>query len=432
MTTTHTRYFPNRSAAARKGFGVFMILGIILMVGIVAIVLLTGWLSYHRQQLQTGGDAAALAAAARLMDPWVLDPAATGPSVDPARIEAAKQTALDYLMANRAYGSDESLDAGFVLNAANTPGGGTLVGHIDYKPGLNAPFVPWNPEAAQTDAANASPTASPDEDDIVNAIAIRNVRSEKQSNAVSSWFAQMFLKPYGETQAESVAILQQNIDGFRPVRLVGENFSNIPMAPIAVKLPNDNPLLDWRSPEIDIELESVEDTPQSRLTGSRIVFPGENTNDDTLFFTRLKSGIAPADLAQMNGEIRLADVLTTEPLDIAAQSDQWSALDDSLYAQVRIWPIVLPAEDSSDDASTDTPTDVATDFGTATDAATTNTGSSGQSQIIGFVAGRIVGLESTGSTIVVKVRPELLQTSTGIITPTAKPNPWIGKVHLVW
>ena len=126
----------------RGSVSIYLVLAMVVLTGSLALTVDTGFVWQAYGQLQFAADAAALAAAAELMDPTVLYAQDPSPEVQSAlreqRIAAARQQALTLAALNSADGSPVRLDA----NLANSIEGDVVVGWVE-SADSSGQLVPW-------------------------------------------------------------------------------------------------------------------------------------------------------------------------------------------------------------------------------------------------------------------------------------------------
>ena len=178
-----------RFTARRKGN--VLVLTAFMMVAMMAMLSVTvdiGYLQTARCQLQQSADAAALAAAAELID----DEALTGNPGMSDEIDLARAYAIQFAAANKVCKAQPVVNS----NSSNNPAGDVVVGYLSN---------PSDPNAAM-DYTNS---------DLFNAVQVRVRRTTASNGEVPFFFARALGVNSIGTETDATAALMKNFRGFR-------------------------------------------------------------------------------------------------------------------------------------------------------------------------------------------------------------------------
>ena len=364
------------------------------MIGIGAIALNWAWLANHQLEIRQAGEAAALAGAAKLLDPTP-DAASSEEAREAAeqRVSAASAQAATVFSDNcRAALQTEGADPDIVAGWCDDP----------ISPG--SPFEPWIGEGP------------------VNAISVRGVFRRTAGQAIFVWFGNMFGVVDAEPAARAVASMDQRVRGFRPVKFV-----TVPMVPLLISTaekwpsaaPNGAPeLADEYS--VDERTGAVTPGPDLRqeitlrvpLAGSLEPAPvatwirlDSGSDDWTRLAEQVKLGLGPSDLDSVGGQVVAGEDSQILPAMAIPDAVHAASLQSALLAtkgQRRIWPrgSIAVVEGQL------------------------------QGRITDFVAGRIVACRADESGLELVIQACTLQTCTALLESGSPRNPWIGKLIL--
>jgi Flp pilus assembly protein TadG len=389
-TTTHRWGHPE----GRRGSTTLLaLLALVLLVALLAVVFDLGRISLARKQLQSLGDAAALAGAAELQDDSVLYPGSADTreirQLISAPASAAGQRAL--LMAQAA------LEERVLVDQTTLPRGSVRCGIVNAR----QEFVPL------------------DDEEGCNTVEVRIGFTAAYKNqlplAVTRWLGARA----ADVETQSIATIDGRLVGFQ---VVGN--SPAPLVPLVVEQNDDSGWWQqattptttafndrWQRsedgtfvpgsdgiPELLFRFGRKDDASASTAWAAAI---GGSTAEDALRQTRY--GLNAADLAGYGGRLEVASDQPTYLQPLALGTSTKEAMVECLQAiagEPRVW--LLGGKDPQQGL-----------------------------QVTGFAAGQLVQCWDEGAAgVVVLVQPCLMQTSTAIVSDDAPQNPWIAKISL--
>ncbi len=391
----------------RGSVSIYLVLAMVVLTGSLALTVDTGFVWQAYGQLQFAADAAALAAAAELMDPTVLYAQDPSPEVQSVlreqRIAAARQQALTLAALNSADGSPVRLDA----NPANRIEGDVVLGWVE-SADSSGQLVPW-PAVEE-----------------VNSVLIHARRSRAGGDPVAFRFARALGLDGADVEPTARASLDQRVCGVRPAGHV-----RVPLMPLAILTPNGTTGEDFwrslpgedrytvqtrsgqvqRSPDGIPEYALVFD-PQSTGTSASVRLARFSTADPASpgaasVAERILRGYTAADLAYFDGQLALdPQGLLLVPGASAAETADAPPLQTLLAVrgQPRIWLL-------------------GTELPSATEVPVLAVGD--------FLAACVVDVdEDVDGRLTIHLQPCLLQTATALVRAGQQRNPWIGKLVL--
>lgn len=372
-----------------------LLLTLVVLIGVGSLALNAAWLHCHQIQLRQASEAAALAGAGELLDPYPSGTSEAASEAAAARLTLAKQQAAAFFSHNssallRTDGPDADVNAGWCATPT--------------EPG--AAVVPWTGGG------------------LLNSMAVRGMRRRSNGQAVILWFGSLFGVGDAEPAAAARASMDQRIRGFRPLQCV-----NVPMVPLLVASTNKWPSaapgsaqrrgggpdvysVDLRTGavasgpdgigEITLQIPLADGGAPPQAGGCWLSLPGGTTDFDALR-RQVTDGLTASDLAGTGGEFVL-DEDGVLPVLAASTPDsaQAAALHDALLSirgQRRIWPVG-------------------------------NIAGLPSCQVTGFVAGCVVDCRLDGGQLTLVVEACTFQTCTGVLRSGTARNAWIGKLIL--
>jgi Flp pilus assembly protein TadG len=178
---------------------------LVVLMAMVGFAVDVGYLNLARTQLQRTADAAALAAAAELLDDDLL----RGLPDLSDNMAAARQKAIEYAALNPVTGAAPQLDP----NTSNDPDGDVVFGRLYDPSDLSEPLSFLQP-------------------DTYNTVLVRVRRTSVRNGAVPLFFARVLGFNEVDEQAEAAATLDDRVIGFR----VTPNTGNAGLLPIAADI----------------------------------------------------------------------------------------------------------------------------------------------------------------------------------------------------
>jgi uncharacterized membrane protein len=283
-----------RIAPQRRRRGNILVLSAVFMVVMAALLAFAidiGYLFTARTELQRSADAAALAAAAELVDEQSIGDSLLIQQM----INNARSKAVQYAASNLVCSSQPFVDA----NYANSPDGDVLVGYVsDFS----------NPTSSITYSNLAN----------VNAVTVRVRRVADRNEEVPLFFAPILGCDRAPIQAEATAAFLSSIRGFRS-RSDGRNHGILPLAldeetwnaMLAGNAPDDwswdaecRQVRPWSDGirEVDLFPHGI-GSPGNRGT----VDIGNSNNSTSDIARQTVGGVSNADLEYHGGELKLDD-----------------------------------------------------------------------------------------------------------------------------
>lgn len=398
----HVRTWLPARRRARRGTAVgLLVAALVIVVGIVAVTWSVANLSLEQAQRRAACEAAALAAAAELLDEDVLWGRAN-PQDD---IFAARAASLAYIHANPVSGRPAPLD----LNFGNAPSGDVVVGRVANPRRVHAPLEVWTGKGP------------------IDSIGVTAARSHQRGQGVGTWLGALLGLSQGSAAAAARASLDHRVYGFRP-----QAHTSIPLIPLAASGPswleqaadfggaNDQFTVDYRRGYI---FDGGDGVPEIVLRADLAAGPGGAGKESAGRFASLvlcragwgeslrqrevADGLRRSDLVELGGEFALGpDGTLTLP--VVEQFDaSWCDVLWALRGQVRVWPLGTPASVMGGQAGW---------------------------QLTGFGAAVIctTRIDDTvePAQLVVTLQPAMLATSTALTSDAAAENPWIAKLSL--
>lgn len=278
-----------RRAADRRGsILVLTAIMMIAMMGLLAVAVDIGYLQTARTQLQQSADAAALAAAAELIDNEALG----GNRGLTDEIQSARDYARQFASLNRVCTTAPDVNA----NDGNDPGGDVVVGYL-------------------ADPSDRTQQMNYDNPNRYNAVQVRVRRTASQNGEVPFYFARAFGLNSIATQCSATAAMLNNFAGFK----IPADQSNLGILPFALDKQTWDGMLagggsdDWHWDEGNDHLTSGGDgvrevnlfpqgtgSPGNR--GTVDIGPSNNSTSDIA--RQITSGVSPSDMAAIGGELR--------------------------------------------------------------------------------------------------------------------------------
>jgi hypothetical protein len=387
-----------------------VLISLAVIVALAALVLDLNRAAYHHRQLQSGSEAAALAAAAQLFAGGPLDeleaPAAgsfqTGADADVARrIRLAGEEARLFAEQNMADGRPILLHP----NPANRPNGDIVMGWVDQPTRLCPPMEVWDGYGE------------------ANSVLVRARNTEAGGNPLTLWLGRMLGVPTVDVVGSARATVDQQIYGFRPVGHV-----HVPLVPLLLITKEGSSLFHGeampaetdatqgqrvtpkasghRGPVISLRLVLESDGELAPGPGQAVVaVPWVTRHDEpTLTARRVQRGLGPDDLVQHGGQItRGVAYRLAKPNRIAW--DAWRRALSDLRGQKRIWA-TAHLESSPDPHEA-------------------------VCRVVDFAAARLVDCTLDGNVgLRVNLEPCRMHSPTARVRPGEPRNPWIGKLVL--
>ena len=377
-----------RQRTCRRG-GWVSLAALVLMTVLLAAMALAinaGWLATARLDSQTTADAAALAAAGRLIDDdWLRSP----PPSREDLLLAARQQAGEYALRNRVLGRPLSL----------LPEDVALGGYDS-----NGVFVP------------ADNTATLDQADTVR-VGARRLR--ERNEGVPILFGALFLTPVVSVQSFAEARLDRDIIGFR-----ARDQRPLPLLPLGLRLSDwQSQILSGAGPDSDAFIPGVGFTngpdgiseidltlplaPSAALTDGNGAIVPLGAGDP---YIQISQGVTLDDLLATEGVLSL-DATNQLPVNPSVGPTVATGDYGALLAGLQVWqnagePRVLPLLDDS-------------------------------TSIVAFVAVRIVRVEETSNDrLTIRLQPALLAVPMALSDSTRRgtaallPNPYLARPRL--
>ena len=196
----------NRASFRHKRKGsvlVFTAMMMVVMMGLLALAVDVGYLQNARCQLQKSADAAALAAAAELID----NEAVSGSPNMSDEITSARGMAIQFAAANTVCSTAPVVDA----NTGNNTSGDVVVGYIADLSDSHAPMSTTN-------------------QDLFNSVQVRVRRNTIRNGDVPHFFAKVLGLNGAGVEGTATAAIMKNIKGFR----TPDDGSNLGLLPFAL------------------------------------------------------------------------------------------------------------------------------------------------------------------------------------------------------
>ena len=296
---------------------------LVFLVMLVAFAIDIGYIQVAKVQLQQSADAAAMAAAAELID----DEALSGAGGLTDEIVSARTRAVQYAALNKVCQSAPAVD----LNSGNDSSGEIVVGYLS------------NP-------SNPASTMNFTDPNSFNAVQVLVQRTTARNGEIGLFFARVFGSNTQGVQASATAAILRNISGFN----APSDGSTIGMLPFALDLETWNDMLagggtdSWNWNPTTKQITSGNDSirevnlyPQGTGSpGNRGTVDIGGANNSTADIARqIVYGVSPADLAQMpGGHVALGADGT---LDLTGDTGISAGVKDEL-ASIKGQPRVIP------------------------------------------------------------------------------------------
>ena len=266
---------------------VFTAMMMVVMMGLLALAVDVGYLENARCQLQKSADAAALAAAAELID----DEALTGTASMSDEISSARAMAIQFAAANTVCSTAPVVDA----NTGNNTSGDVVVGYI-------------------ADLSNSHSSMSTTNQDLFNSVQVRVRRNTIRNGDVPHFFAKVLGVNGTGVEGTATAAIMKNIKGFQ----IPDDGSNLGLLPFALDKQTWDGLLagggtdSWTWDEATDTLRSGGDgvrevnlfpqaTGSSGNRGTVDIGPSNNSTSDIA--RQILHGVNQADLDAIGGKI---------------------------------------------------------------------------------------------------------------------------------
>jgi hypothetical protein len=392
---------------------IWALLSLVVLLTALAVAVNSAWLLTGQLQLQTAGDAAALAGAATLInDEWLRpsSPRAAG------LITSARAAAQQFAAANPVLTQPPQLDA----NAANLPDGDIVIGALD----SNGILVPYgnlgNPQ--QRTLNN------------ISAMVVRARRLRSRNQGVPLLLGALVLQPVADLQAQSVTVVDRDVYGFRPFP-----DGSIPVVPLMIR--SDPTAADPQSWENQIIQRNGPDqdayTPgQGFASGAdgihemqlqlQLQPSGDPTQSNVYLLqigadnpgSQVAAGVSASDLQMLGGQLALDRstnqlILPATALGPTVNSTNYNAIRNGLRAlqqsgEARVWP--LGRFDST----------------------------TSEAVVTSFVAARVAAItENSGGPLQVTVQAAMRSTPQALTDPGRRsstyllPSPYVARARLV-
>jgi hypothetical protein len=380
----------------RGAMAILLLVGMAVLFGVGAVALNLTWLTSHKVKLRQACEAAALAGAAQLLDPFAGTASSASDAAAAARVVVATGQAGTFFAANspailQTTGVDPDVVAGWCEDPTS-PG---------------APFTP---------CTGTGP---------VNSLFVRGVQRRSNGQAVVLWFGRLFGVGSAEPAAAAIATMDQRIYGFRASDLVPVPLMPL-LAPATAPWPGggagtagnlaDNYSVAPRTGAVSTGADGVaEITLFVPLAGGSVpsgqaaaswFWSAAIPMDFEWLGLQVTEGFENVDLMGIGGEMALGPdgtlLLPTAPAPNAAQADTLLASLLAIRGQKRIWPR----------------------------GSLVTVGGQPLCQVTGFVGGCVVDCSRSANCLTIVVQACTIQTCTGLLRSGMARNPWIGKLIL--
>lgn len=396
MNAQHCSTRPRHVGRHRARRGVVTLLLLAALALLVALVGLTvNWarLSAAHTQTQAASEAAALAAAAELLDEHHL----WGASDLSDDMLHARHVAAYFAHQYDVEGHEVRLGA----NLQNLPDGDIVMGYVPDPDDFRSGFHAWDGQGP------------------VNSVMVRCGRTRWTGDPISVAFGKMLGVPHADVATVAIASLEQGVIGFRPRMRV-----RAPLLPVATDLrhwstqlgveateENDQWSVDARTGVVVNQPDGIAemtfhytsltcdgDMPWCSFDIIRLSNSASGWSEQRLLEQAME-GLSQADLELFGGELVLQSEGTLVPVEINFSPLKMASLLSAVTGVNRVWPLAT-------------------------------WGSDGSCRIVGFGAGRVVHTEVSECYATIVVQPSVLITGTGICHRSVPRNPCIGKVRL--
>ena len=287
-----------RNRAQRRGLAVgFVVVGLVMLLGMAALVVDLGLLYLARTELQASADAGAMAGTWELLNEQRIKDAYRQNQVFAAsRNETVRIGGLNAVLS-------ESPDVG--INSSNNPSGDIVLGYLSDPDNLSQPLSYANP-------------------DLFNSIRVRVRRDSIRNGSVILYFARIFGIDSSDVIADATATFKDGVVGYR----VTEQTGNANLMPFALHVNAWNSLVNGAGPgvmgdnyEYDPDTGAVNQGYADGLIemnlypgGGAYQLPpgnfgtvniGASSNSTSALGLQIREGITGGDLAYHGGELNV-------------------------------------------------------------------------------------------------------------------------------